>query len=131
MALFPAFAGAAEPGEPPTGSSEGSRKGKVLGEPSFPPQQPSAARPSGSPSASTRLPTEPSAPCRPFRAPCRARSGRQPARRGAGARAVSPLGPGTPVAAVCVPPPLAAWEPGRGVGLPGQPRRRERSVRAV
>ncbi|XP_014802520.1 PREDICTED: protein NRDE2 homolog [Calidris pugnax] len=26
MALFPAFAGAAEPGEPPTGSSEGSRK---------------------------------------------------------------------------------------------------------
>lgn len=36
MALFPAFAGAAQPGEPPAGSSEGSTRGKVLGEPSFP-----------------------------------------------------------------------------------------------
>lgn len=36
MALFPAFAGAAQPGVPLAGSSKGSTRGKVLGEPSFP-----------------------------------------------------------------------------------------------
>lgn len=79
MALFPAFAGAAERGEPSTGSSEGSRKGKVLEEPSFP-QDPPRGPLLGRLFCSVRV---------LFRAPRRACFGRQPAR-------VYPRAPPTP-----------------------------------